>query len=189
MHIIDIDLSQLKVGDEVLKQMKLRNFKKEDAPIIAGWLRSEEELFKWSADCFNNYPLTGDDIIENYTPQIENGRFYPLTAIDANGDVIGHLNIRYPREEDESSVRFCFVIVNPDRRGNGHGKELIQLAIEYAKEHLNATRIELAVFENNESARRCYEAVGFVEYAKSEYKMPIGTWNCTEMELHIGSAR
>lgn len=46
----------------------------------------------------------GDDIIENYMPRIENGRFYPLTVIDANGDVIGHLIIRYPREEDESSV-------------------------------------------------------------------------------------
>ena len=84
--------------------MKLRNFKKEDAPIIAGWIRSEEELYKWSADSFGKYPLTGDDIIENYMPRIENGRFYPLTAIDANGDVIGHLIIRYPRKEDESSV-------------------------------------------------------------------------------------
>lgn len=61
--------------------MKLRNFKKEDAPIIAGWIRSEEELYKWSADCFNKYPLTGDDIIENYTHRIENGRFYPLDRI------------------------------------------------------------------------------------------------------------
>lgn len=76
------------------------------------------------------------------------------------------------------------MIVNPDIRGNGLGKELIRRAIEYAKEQLNAARIELAVFENNESARRCYEAVGFTAYAKSEYKMSIGTWNCTDMELH-----
>ena len=41
--------------------MILRNFKKEDAPIIAEWLRSEEELYKWSADRFNKYPLTGED--------------------------------------------------------------------------------------------------------------------------------
>lgn len=25
--------------------------------------------------------------------------------------------------------------------------------------------------------------------AESEYKMPIGTWNCTDMELHIGGTR
>ncbi len=56
--------------------MILRNFKKEDAPIIAEWLRSEEELYKWSADRFNKYPLTGEDINENYAPQIESGRFY-----------------------------------------------------------------------------------------------------------------
>lgn len=37
--------------------MILRNFKKEDAPIIAEWLRSEEELYKWSADRFNKYPV------------------------------------------------------------------------------------------------------------------------------------
>lgn len=164
--------------------MILRSFKKEDSPIIAGWIRSEKELYKWSADNFNKYPLTGDDIIENYTPRIEKGRFYPLTAIDASGDIVGHLIIRYPREEDESSVRFCFVIVNPAARGNGLGRELIRLAIEYAKEYLHAAKIELAVFENNESARRCYEAVGFTESAKSEYKMSIGTWNCTDMELH-----
>ena len=36
---------------------------------------------------------------------------------------------------------------------------------------------------------RCYEAAGFTAYAKSEYKMPIGTWNCTDMELHIGGTR
>ena len=114
---------------EDLKQMKLRNFNKEDAPIIAGWIQSKEELYKWSADSFGKYPLTGDDIIENYTPRIENGRFYPLTAIAANGNVIGHLII-------------C-----------------------------------------------CYEAAGFTAYAESEYKMPIGTWNCTDMELHIGGTR
>ena len=124
-----LGLIEKKQNREDLKQMKLRNFKKEDAPIIAGWIRSEEELYKWSADSFGKYPLTGDDIIENYMPRIENGRFYPLTVIDANCDVIGHLIIR------------------------------------------------------------CYEAAGFTAYAKSEYKMPIGTWNCTDMELHIGGTR
>ena len=124
-----LGLIEKKQNREDLKQMKLRNFKKEDAPIIAGWIRSEEELYKWSADSFGKYPLTGDDIIENYTPRIENGRFYPLTAIAVNGNVIGHLIIR------------------------------------------------------------CYEAAGLTAYAKSEYKMPIGTWNCTDMELHIGGTR
>ena len=45
------------------------------------------------------------------------------------------------------------------------------------KENLRATRIDLGVFENNESAWRCYEAAGFTEYARRKCKMPIGTWN------------
>ena len=165
--------------------MILRDFKKEDAQIIAGWLQSEEELYKWSADRFNKYPLSGNDINENYAPQLETGRFYPLTAIDDNGNVLGHFIIRYPQDDDDSSVRFGFVIVSPAMRGKGYGKELLQLGIGYVKEHLSAKRIDLGVFDNNESARYCYEAVGFTAYATRECKMPIGTWKCTDMEMFI----
>ena len=75
-------------------QMILRDFVKEDAPIIAGWIRSEDELYKWSADRFNKYPLSGDDINENYDAQIESGRFHPLMAVENSGEVVGHFIIR-----------------------------------------------------------------------------------------------
>ena len=165
--------------------MVLRIYKKEDAPIIAEWLRSEEELYRWSADRFNKYPLSGKDINENYAPQIETGRFIPLTAVNDDGEVVGHFIIRYPHDDDDRSVRFGFVIIDPALRGKGYGKELLRLGIEYVKENLNATRIDLGVFENNESARHCYEAVGFTEYAQRKCEMPIGIWNCADMELFI----
>ena len=99
--------------------MILRDFKKEDAQIITGWLRSEEELYKWSADRYNKYPISGEDINDNYASQLETGRFIPLTAVDDNEDIIGHFIIRYPRDDDDSSVRFGFVIVSPEFRGKG----------------------------------------------------------------------
>ena len=163
--------------------MRLREYKQEDAGIIAGWLRSEEELYRWSADRFNKYPLSGDDINENYAPQMETGRFFPLTAVDDQGAVVGHFIIRYPREDDDSSVRFGFVILDPSLRGKGYGKEMLRLGIEYVRERLFASRIDLGVFENNEGARRCYEAVGFREYGRRECEMPIGTWICIDMEI------
>lgn len=165
--------------------MVLRIYKKEDAPIIAEWLRSEKELYKWSADRFNKYPLSGKDINENYAPQIETGRFIPLTAVNDDGEVVGHFIIRYPHDDDDRSVRFGFVIIDPALRGKGYGKELLRIGVEYVKENLNATRIDLGVFENNESARHCYEAVGFTEYAQRKCEMPIGIWNCADMELFI----
>ena len=164
--------------------MVLRNYKKDDSPIIATWLRTEEELYKWSADRFNKFPLEENDIEENYAPQIESGRFFPLTAEDEEGNVIGHFIIRYPRDDD-SSVRFGFVIVDPKLRGKGYGKEMLLLGVEYVKETLSANRIDLGVFENNESAKHCYEAVGFKEYNKRDCELPVGNWKCIDMEMYI----
>ena len=165
--------------------MKLREFKNEDAQIIASWLRSEEELYKWSADRFNKYPLSGNDINANYAPQLKKGQFYPLIAENDNEEVVGHLIIRFPRDDDDNSVRFGFVIVDPALRGKGYGKEMLGIAIEYVKEHISASRIDLGVFENNENAEHCYKSVGFTEYARRKCEMPIGTWNCIDLELFI----
>ena len=68
--------------------MVLRSYKKENAVSIADWIQTEEELYKWSADRFNKYPLSGDDIDEKYMPQIKEGRFFPVTADDENGNVV-----------------------------------------------------------------------------------------------------
>ncbi len=114
-----------------MHKMILREYQKEDAPVIAGWIRSEEELYRWSADRFNKYPLTGDDIQKNYTSQLGTGRFFPLTAADDGGEAIGHFIIRYPRDDDDRTVRFGFVILDPELRGKGFGKEMLRLGIEY----------------------------------------------------------
>lgn len=165
--------------------MLLRDYKKEDGTIIASWLQKEEELYKWSADIYNKFPLLGDDIYENYLPQLETGRFYPLTAIDENGTIIGHFIIRYPKVDDDSSVRFGFVIVAPSLRGKGYGKEMLRLGIEYVNTNLSVSRIDLGVFANNEKAKHCYESVGFKAYGSRECELPIGTWKCTDMELFL----
>ncbi len=165
--------------------MKLRAFQKEDPEIICKWLRTEEELYKWSADRFNKFPLSGQDIENNYQPQTVTGNFIPLTAVDDDGTVIGHFIIRYPAPQDKSSVRFGFVIVSPEHRGKGFGKELLRLGIEYVKENLSAKRIDLGVFANNPSAKHCYEAAGFKEYGRRKCELKIGLWECIDMELYI----
>lgn len=63
---------------------------------------------------------------------------------------------------------------------------MVELAIEYAKTVLHASKITLAVFTNNERARHCYESAGFQATGKViTYMMPDGAWECIEMELNI----
>ena len=164
--------------------MKLKQYQKEDAAIICSWIKDKKSLYQWSANCIGKFPFSGDDINENYAARMTGNRFIPLSAFDDRGNLIGHLCIRYPDEANDSIVRFGFVIVDPDLRGQGNGKKMLQLAIDYAKDRLGASKITLGVFTNNDSARYCYESVGFHPVGKTEiYKMPIGAWECLEMEL------
>ena len=165
--------------------MILRAYQKEDSPIIAGWIRNEEELYRWSADRYGFFPLLPYSIDENHVPALQTGRFIALTGVDEEGKPVGHLIIRYPKENDDSSVRFGFVIVDPEIRGKGYGRELLQLAIQYVKDNLTATRIDLGVFINNPKARRCYESVGFKEYGAHIIDTPFGPWDCIDMEMYI----
>ncbi|MBQ2953794.1 MAG: GNAT family N-acetyltransferase [Clostridia bacterium] len=165
--------------------MVLRAYRPEDAAVICSWIRSEEELYRWSADRFNRFPLTGADVNGQYAQQAATGRFFPLMAADEDGRLLGHFIIRYPREDDDDTVRFGFVIVNPAMRGRGCGSGMLRLGVQYVREHLHASRIDLGVFAGNENARRCYEAVGFREYGRRDCAMPIGTWECIDMELFV----
>lgn len=123
---------------------------------------------------------------ENYALMNKQSKLIPLSLLDDNGNLVGHLFIRYPDAADDSTVRLGFVIVDTVLRGYGYGKEMLRLVIDYAKGILYASRVTLGVFVNNDSARHCYESVGFRPVGRTEtYKMPVGDWECIEMELVI----
>ena len=165
--------------------MELRKYQKEDSAVICGWIKDEKSLYQWSADRIGKFPLADNDLNEYYAPMMKSKRFVPLSAVDEKGNLVGHLFIRYPYETDDRTVRFGFVIVKPALRGHGNGKRMLQLAIDYAKNVLCASKITVGVFTNNDSARYCYESVGFRPIGRTEtYKMPIGEWECIEMEMN-----
>ena len=105
--------------------------------------------------------------------------------MEENGDVLGHILIRYPNEDDDHTVCFGFVIVDPAQRGRGLGSTMLRLAVTYARDVLHAAYIGLGVFEQNAAARRCYEAVGFAETGREPYPLAVGTWTCIEMGLSL----
>ena len=55
--------------------------------------------------------------------------------------------------------------VVPDRRGEGHGRRLMETAFEIARER-RATTIELGTATNDHAARGLYESLGFSNLEK-----------------------
>lgn len=166
--------------------MQLRKFRASDSATICSWIKDEKALYQWSADRINTFPLQPDFLANYYSARIECDCIIPLCACDENDLPIGHLFVRYPDCDDKSVVRFGFIIVDNNVRGQGYGRKTMQLAIDYARKVLEAKRITLAVFVNNESAKHCYEAAGFREVGqKSMCKTNIGEWESIEMELAL----
>lgn len=163
--------------------MILRPFRKEDAAAVCGWIRTEKELYDWSADRYGCFPIGPETVLLAYAAQEEVGPFVPLTAEDGEGNVTGHLVIRRPDPSEETVWRFGFVILAPDARGRGLGQEMLRSAARYARDALGASRITLGVFEDNTAAVRCYAAAGFVPTGSVWYELPSGRRRCTEMEL------
>ena len=90
--------------------------------------------------------------------------------------------------ESYDELRFGFVVVDPDRRGKGYGKAMLQLATKFAKEIYGAKKVSLGVFENNQPAYHCYKAVGFndVVLEETEKYVVLGEeWKCLELEMNL----
>lgn len=169
-----------------MKELKLRPYKPEDAKTIVSWIKDERALRKWSSDRYGEYPITAEDM--NYKYLECNGdceeadNFYPMTAVDEKGPV-GHLILRYTNEE-KTTIRLGFIIVDDTRRGMGYGKRMIQMAMQYAFDMLGAEQLTLGVFENNPSAYYCYKAAGFKEIEMEQdfvFEILGEKWKCIEM--------
>ena len=145
--------------------MTLRPFTIDDAPIILSWIKDITAFRKWSADRYPSFPPKPEDMVAQY----ESDAIFPFTAIDDEENVVGHIILRYP-DPSKTVIRFGFVIVDDSLRGKGYGKQMLQLAIQKAKNEFGAKKISLGVFDNNLSAFHCYESVGF---------KVIGTDGCT----------
>lgn len=163
--------------------LELRSYEKADAEYIIDWVKDETAFRKWSADRYESYPITADDI-NRYYAQYSCADLHILTAVEEN-KVIGHLTIRFI-DEEKKTARFGFIIIDDTKRGQGYGKQLVLSALQYAFDVLKADKVTLGVFENNAPAYFCYKAVGFrdVPFKKEEYDSINGeAWKCLELEI------
>ena len=164
--------------------LSLRPFRPDDASVVLSWIHDERSFRLWSADRYDAFPITPEDMNAHYAAMSEAGRFFPMTA-EENGSPFGHLILRYPGK-DQRVVRFGFIIVDVKKRGRGLGKSMLILAADHAFRKLGAEKITLGVFADNLPARRCYRSAGFREVPSDSpeiFHILNEDWLCLEMEL------
>lgn len=101
--------------------------------------------------------LSEDEVeeIRTYVPQALNGIAHLMIAEGADGRPVAFMGIENQKLE--------MLFIAPGERGKGLGKKLIQYGIE------NYAVNELAVNEQNPSARGFYEHMGFHVYKRTDY--------------------
>ena len=82
-------------------------------------------------------------------------------ATENNGQIIGFFC--YSVNPTDNIGFLKFVIIDKSKRGKGYGKEMLNLALQYAFQITGASAVQLNVFNENVLAKQCYESIGFVE--------------------------
>lgn len=172
-----------------MSMLILRPYKSDDAVRIVDWCRDERTFRQWVSDRYDYFPITEADMNDKYFDNngdcIETDNFYPLTAVEEDGTIVGHMIIRY-LNGDNQQLRFGWIIVDHNKRGQGYGKEMVQLAVKYSFEILQAEKISIGVFDTNMPAYYCYVAAGFKDVEISEhqaFRFDDERWNVLELEL------
>ena len=166
--------------------LRLRPYMPTDAAVVLSWIADERSFRQWSADRYDRFPLSPEEMNRHYAQLAASNRFFPVTAEDENG-IAGHMILRFT-DENRSVIRFGFVIADSGRRGKGLGRTMLDLAVQLAFDEMNAKKVTLGVFENNEPARRCYRSAGFREVQTNDeeiYHILGEDWKCLEMEYGV----
>ena len=135
-----------------------------DFDIIKNWTSNGREHALWCAGR-TGYPLEREGFDRMLDETASRNGDKPYIA-EAGGEPAGFFCLSVNGETKEGMLKF--VIVSPERRGKGYGREMISLAAGYAFDAEGAIAVCLNVFSVNEAARKCYKSAGFVEQSLTE---------------------
>ncbi len=163
--------------------VRLRPFKPQDADEVCRWVGEDEKAFMMFTAGRYKFPLEAKEIVSrHYGFEAENDAFM-MTALDECGRVSGHFLFRMI-DFEKNSIHLGFIIVAPEKRGKGFGREMINKALEYAHDTLGMNKATLGVFENNNAAYNCYISCGFKvkNHVKDCFEFKDEKWGLYEME-------
>ena len=162
--------------------LRLRPYKPSDAAKIVAWVSDWDGFSAWCADLLD-WPLT-EASLEKLRLEFEReADRWLMTALDKSGTPTGFLMMTRA-DYQANSIHLGLIIVDPARRGQGLGQEMVSLALRYAREILGMERATLRVFAHNRAALACYRRCGFRETGLEGASFPHAgqMWGCYSME-------
>ena len=132
----------------------LRPFSKQDMPSLISWIHSQEELVQFAGPVFE-YPLNWEQMEKHLADSRR--QVYAAIRPDTT-ETIGVGEIYWDAEE---KPRLCRIIVSPEERGKGFGKQIVLNLLELAFASPAVKQVSLNVYDFNSSAIKCYEQCGF----------------------------
>ena len=126
------------------------------------------ESFKTVADEFyltrDNCPShTAFISLEKLKTQYAEGR--AMFLYEKGGENVGYFSIN----ESGDTAELDNLAVLPSCRHLGIGKEMIDFAKKYAKEHLHADKLTIGIIEENAVLKKWYESLGFIHTGTKKY--------------------
>lgn len=135
----------------------LEPFAEEDFQRLISWIDDRKSLVLFAGTIFE-FPLT-EVQLQRYLEEKDRTAF--RVREQQSGKIIGHAEML---RVEGNMIRLCRILVGEQEfRGRGFGREIVSLLLKQAFAFPEVEVVELNVYEQNHSARRCYERAGFKE--------------------------
>jgi RimJ/RimL family protein N-acetyltransferase len=136
-------------------QPKLSIFSRDDIAARCQALNAPESIAGLSISTPVSLGSTSD-----WYERVKNNKSRRDFVLKSGGVVLGFLGL--PNIDDINGTAELYVFMSPGHSGKGHGRDLLSLALSFAKIELKLRKIFLYVTEGNDRAIAFYEKAGFV---------------------------
>lgn len=143
--------------------IKLEKFSCEEIPQLISWIPNKEFLLQWAGPSYTLELLERQLKNDINIMQEENssGLMFSAKLIESN-ETVGHIQL-LGIDRINMSARIGRVLVGGlENRNKGIGLQMINAILDIAFNKLNLHRVDLGVFDFNESAIACYKKAGFI---------------------------